>query len=131
MENETSNRRHFSRIHFNTPGRLSFGEGTFNVEVRDLSLKGALVKLPPFHALQVGQSCDLSADLGGASDSGETVGEGIIHMVARVAHVREQEVGLRCVEIDLDSITHLRRLVELNLGDESLLHRELEYLAQG
>jgi len=30
--------------------------------------------------------------------------------------------------IDLDSISHLRRLVELNLGDEALLERELAAL---
>jgi hypothetical protein len=30
--------------------------------------------------------------------------------------------------MEIDSITHLRRLVELNLGDEALLERELEQL---
>jgi len=38
-------------------------------------------------------------------------------------------LGLSCREIDLDSITHLRRLVALNLGDEALLDRELGLLA--
>jgi len=32
---------------------------------------------------------------------------------------------LRCLSIDLDSITHLRRLLELNLGDPQLVEREL------
>ena len=32
--------------------------------------------------------------------------------------------------IELDSIVHLKRLVELNLGDESLLERELTELSQ-
>jgi hypothetical protein len=30
-----------------------------------------------------------------------------------------------CKEIDLDSISHLRRLIELNLGDQEELEREL------
>ncbi len=34
----------------------------------------------------------------------------------------------RCEHIDIDSITHLKRLIELNLGDEALLHRELAHL---
>jgi hypothetical protein len=35
---------------------------------------------------------------------------------------------LRCDSIDLDSITHLRRLVELNAGDPRELDRELAIL---
>jgi len=30
--------------------------------------------------------------------------------------------------IDVDSMTHLRRLIELNLGDPTLLERELKAL---
>jgi hypothetical protein len=35
---------------------------------------------------------------------------------------------LRCENIDIDSITHLRRLVDLNAGDASLLDREFSAL---
>ncbi len=38
------------------------------------------------------------------------------------------ELGLRCEDIDVDSITCLRRLVELNLGEPELLERELSAL---
>jgi hypothetical protein len=40
-------------------------------------------------------------------------------------------LGFVCRHIDLDSISHLRRLVELNLGDETLLERELAALGEG
>jgi hypothetical protein len=46
-------------------------------------------------------------------------------MWTKVMHVEGRHVGLRCESIDLDSITHLRRLVELNSGDPGLLDREL------
>jgi len=46
-------------------------------------------------------------------------------MLTRLAHIRNNNVGLRCEYIDIDSITYLRRLVELNLGDAELLEREL------
>ena len=36
--------------------------------------------------------------------------------------------GLICRNLDIDSATHLRRLVELNLGDPKLLERELSAL---
>jgi len=49
-------------------------------------------------------------------------------MTASVAHIDPTRIGFICEHIDLDSITHLKRLVELNLGDEELLHRELSSL---
>ena len=39
-------------------------------------------------------------------------------------------IGFVCRHIDVDSISHLRRLVELNLGDEALLERELAALGE-
>jgi len=45
-----------------------------------------------------------------------------------IRHIEENHIGLKCHSIDIDSITHLKRLVELNLADETLLHRELETL---
>jgi hypothetical protein len=36
--------------------------------------------------------------------------------------------ALLCHSIDIDSVTHLRRLVELNLGNADLLQRELSAL---
>ena len=53
----------------------------------------------------------------------------MINMEASIAHIEGRQVGLKRAHIDMDSISHLRRLVELNLGDSELLHRELEHLA--
>ena len=49
-------------------------------------------------------------------------------MDVEIAHRENDELGLNCKDIDVDSITHLRRLVELNLGDPELLERELSAL---
>ena len=48
-----------------------------------------------------------------------------ITMEGKVVHKEDQFIGLECQHIDLDSMTNLRRLVELNTGDENLLGREL------
>ena len=123
-------RRRFARIHFNTPACLTFpdqdGERECPVEVLDFSLKGALIKTAAPVDLASGASCTLALRLNDIGDD-ETL-EGGIRMRAEVSHVNGQDIGLSCVEIDLDSITHLRRLIELNLGDETLLSRELEHL---
>lgn len=49
-------------------------------------------------------------------------------MEISLAWARDGLLGFECQHIDLDSISHLRRLVELNLGDEELLERELALL---
>ena len=57
-------------------------------------------------------------------------GEITIRMEVAVAHIEADHVGFRCEHIDLDSITHLRRLVELNVGDSDILDRELSHLSK-
>ncbi|MDR0736359.1 MAG: PilZ domain-containing protein [Zoogloeaceae bacterium] len=124
------NRRRFARIHFNTPACLTFplqgARQEYPAEVLDFSLKGALVQTAAPVDLAPGTSCTLALRLDDMGDD-ETLESGI-RMRAEVARVSGREIGLACVEIDLDSITHLRRLIELNLGDETLLSRELEHL---
>jgi hypothetical protein len=117
----TENRRQFSRIQFQTEARLSLPHGEWGVEVLDLSLKGALVRADRVLEDSVGNQGTLIVRL----DEMGTV----IHMEVTVSHQAGKDFGLVCREIDLDSITHLRRLVELNLGDEQLLERELSHLA--
>ncbi|MOA67711.1 Cyclic diguanosine monophosphate-binding protein [compost metagenome] len=43
----------------------------------------------------------------------------------QLRHDNDGHLGFACLHIDLESITYLRRLIELNLGDEDELQREL------
>lgn len=113
-------RRKHSRIAFHAPATLVFPDRTLETVVLDLSLKGALVRLPAGTSATDDALCKLHVRLS------ETHAE--ITMEARVTHVEGRYAGLLCLAIDLDSITHLRRLVELNLGDPALLERELSAL---
>lgn len=113
-------RRAYSRIAFSAGAQLSIGGTTASCDLRDLSLKGALVKAVGMSPPAPGQPCELELRL----DDGGTV----IRMTGEVAHAENERIGIVCREIDLDSITSLRRLLELNLGDSELLHRELSAL---
>ncbi len=118
--NDSTDRRRFWRAAFQAEVRLiDAGGGATPAELLDISLKGALVKVSPQWSGRLGDV--LRIDLRLADDAE-------IAMRAVVAHVEGLQVGLRCEDIDLDSITHLRRLVELNAGDASLLERELAAL---
>lgn len=116
-----SNRRHFSRIAFHAPGQLVAAGGQDDIVILDLSLKGALLRRKSHDlALTTGSNCTLRVHLGDPHV--------LIRMQGVIAHVDGPFLGLSCQNIDLDSATHLRRLVELNLGDTALLERELASL---
>ena len=111
--------RRFSRISFPGPVQLSADGQTFNTVLLDISLKGALVRCPQ-HWPQDAGPVTLRLQLADA--------EAEIVMNAAVVHQHNQQLGLHCEAIDLDSISHLKRLVQLNLADEGLLERELSEL---
>lgn len=120
------NRRRFSRIAFQHEATLHFptADWPVPVEVLDLSLNGALLR--PAHrnspVLPVDQPCLLKIFLDAAGDA--------IRMDGRLQLRADGCYGLACQAMDLDSVTHLRRLVQLNLGDESLADREFSRLIQ-
>ncbi|MDR1661447.1 MAG: PilZ domain-containing protein [Azoarcus sp.] len=114
----TVQRRHYSRIRFHGDASLQAGNCQWPCEVLDLSLRGALVAVES-PGLAVGISCLLELRLGG---------ETCVRMDGRIAHCYHKQVGVVCEETDLDSISHLRRLLSLNLGDVSLLEREFSAL---
>lgn len=114
-------RRHFTRIHFQHQASLTAAVGCRKVDVQDISLKGVLVSAPAGWAIKVGSPCSLELPL---DDSVAVKMEGTL------VHIENGTFGIRCDRIDLDSISHLRRLIELNLGDEEMLQRELSALIQ-
>ncbi len=114
-----SDRRQFWRAAFRSPVQLVDAAGVWSAELVDISLKGALVKLPPQWPGVVDATCQIKLKLSDVA---------VIIMHAVVAHIEGRRVGLRCTTMDVDSITHLRQLVALNAGDPALLERELSVL---
>ncbi|MDH3354944.1 MAG: PilZ domain-containing protein [Chromatiales bacterium] len=117
---EHQEKRHFTRFNIGGTTEVHYLGSTFPAELLDISLKGALINKPVGVELPMDSTCDLHIVLEGSDVA--------INMSGHVTHLLETQVGVCCDHIDLDSITHLKRLVELNLGDESLLERELHEL---
>lgn len=121
---DTPQRRHFTRIPFDTEYQLQSPDarGHWTGTVIDLSLKGALIHRPADFDAQRGDDFILELILNK---------EGLkIHMDVKVAHMHNELVGFVCEHIDLESMTHLRRVLELNLGDPHLLEREINEMIQ-
>jgi hypothetical protein len=116
----TENRRSH-RIPFDCLVEFDFGDYRMVCELYDISLRGALVGACSGATPPPGTACKLILELDGNSD------ERIV-MQGEIAHKIENRVGIHCLSIDIDSMTHLRRLVEYNLGESSLLERDLEAL---
>lgn len=109
--------RVFTRVPFVARVTLDLLTDTHACALVDVSLKGALVERGEPWRTTVGAPCALTVELSEGHDA--------IHMKGTVAHVEAGRLGLHCAEIDLESMVRLRRLVELNLGDEDTLNREL------
>lgn len=116
MSNQDQDHRAFSRISFDAKSIIIGTDQQWETDLLDISLKGALVQRPPSWDFALETSFRLDIQL-----SEDT----IIHMDATVSHVEDDHIGFCCDHIDLESITHLRRIVELNMGNDDLLHREL------
>ena len=114
------NRRKFSRILFAASAHLTQTGQSWRTKILDLSLNGALVALPSGYTGQLNTILTLEFVL---PDSGIE-----LTMDAEIIHKTPEHLGLKCTHIDVDSITHLRRLIELNMGDAALLNRELNAL---
>ena len=112
--------RRFSRIPFDVNISLLRDNDCWEGSLADISLHGALIHTPDNFEPVENAQYQLKVHLEGGPD---------IVMDVHVAHQESGMTGLRCDDIDVDSITHLRRLVELNLGDMELLERELSALA--
>lgn len=92
------------------------------VLVIDLSLNGVL--LVPAAGATIADRTDAAYRLRLTLSSNTNIA-----MDLRLAHSKPGYAGFLCERIDIDSLTHLRRLFELNLADPALLQRELAELA--
>jgi len=115
-------RRRFSRIPFEAAVRLTHPSGNWSGKLVDISLKGILITRPQNWFQPGDESFLIEIHPPGDAFS--------IRMEMRMAHERGQMIGFECKHIDLDSVSHLRRLVELNLGSDAILQREFGELGE-
>lgn len=116
----TNEKRRFSRISFDADVLISQNNQEWRTTLLDISLNGLLVNTPTnWEGLQ-GEHFHAEVIF---PNSGS-----LIHAEVSVAHNNDGRTGLQVNSIDVESVAHLRRLIELNLGDEDLLNRELEAL---
>lgn len=115
-------RRNFHRVIFDAPVTLTQGDQQWQTQLVDISLKGALVSKPEGFAGEGDEEVLVEIKFEGSDK--------IVGMQSTVAHVEGEHMGFNCHHIDMGSITFLRRLIELNLGDANLLERDFQALCR-
>jgi len=122
------NKRRFQRIPFDAEVFLSLNDQPDCIikgTLQDICLKGALFTLnDSFKLPAVGQQGKLTIKPNQA--------EFELHFTVELAYVLSAigAVGANILKLDLDSAAHLRRLIEVNLGSDESLQRELTNLVQ-
>lgn len=111
-------KRKFGRIPFGTDVFVTVKGVEYSGALTDLSLKGASVRFVTSPPQQAALPWTLTIPLGGS-------GEIALTFSVETAHVNDDIMGFHFVETDLDTATHLRRLLELNTGDPEQIEREL------
>ena len=111
--------RRFTRIHFDAECEVHYPGGAVVMQLEDISLRGVLLTCTQPLNIQVGDTVEINSYL--ANDV-------LIRMNAELRNIEAPHYGFFAREMDLESISHLRRLLELNLGEEALLERELEQM---
>lgn len=103
-------RRQFSRVIYQVPATIRQGDHTWSSKVLDLSLKGALLSAP------------IDWTNGNKEDYAVTFAlpESDITLDMDLMLIQEngEYLRFRIDHIDIDSASHLKRLVELNVGNE-------------
>ncbi|AZL75728.1 PilZ domain-containing protein [Pseudomonas sichuanensis] len=114
-------RRRFQRIDFDAPTELRQGDQRWPVKLLDLSLKGLLIERPTPWDADPSQDFDAIIHLDANNH---------VKMQVELRHEESKRLGFICLYIDVDSMTHLHRLVELNVADSTEMMRELRELIE-
>jgi len=117
-----SDSRRFHRVTFDCFVQFNAGDCQHICELLDISIKGALIAACTGATPGPGVACQLIISLDESK-------EHQIIMKGTIAHKKENRVGIYCESIDDESMVHLRKLIEYNLGDVELVHRDFEALA--
>ena len=112
-------KRYFSRINFAAQSQIEVNDKVYSGELLDLSLRGALLNFKENIPLNMNDSCTLTIH----PNSSE------IKLIfdAVLVHIHQNHLGFKFISEDVGTMTHLRNLLSLNVGDYDKITDELEF----
>ncbi len=109
--------RRFRRIPFEAEVTLTVDQDVWSGELLDVAMKGAMVGTDTPLPLTLGSKCSLRISLSGSPIS--------LDFQAELIHREDSRYGFKFISEDLETLTHLRKLIELNTGDAEATRSEL------
>ena len=113
-------RRNFQRVPFATQAEINCNGKKYHGELLDISLQGALIQGKETIPLKKGNIYELVIHI---SDSDITM-----QFDVNLVHLKKNRFGFRFIGEDTETMTHLRRLLELNLGSSGAIDKEISLL---
>ncbi|WP_430460201.1 PilZ domain-containing protein [Thalassolituus sp. LLYu03] len=113
--------RQFRRVHFLQRVQVATHGEVLETHCLDISLRGVLLVRPEDVNWKLEQQLVVTLQLSESE---------AITMHCSLVHIDDDVVGCACDSMDLDSMTALRRLLELNMADPSAVNRELAELVR-
>lgn len=121
----TQEHRRFKRIDFVDAVQVISDDvdgaesSSWETQCIDISMCGMLLEIPESFPTDIGTPFEVQLMLS------EDI---MIEMPCTLVHVEDKHAGFRAERMDIESLSNLRRLLELNLADNSLVERELSSL---
>ena len=112
-------RRKFQRVPFATEAEINCNNNKYSGKLLDISLQGALIHGKGNIPLEKGNICALSIHL---LDSEIT-----LQFDVDIVHREENKFGFRFIGEDTETMIHLRRLLELNIGSSETIDKEISF----
>ena len=112
-------RRNFQRVPFATKAEITCEEKKFRGELLDISLQGALIEGEEIIPFETGNICELLIHLSGS--------EITLQFDVNFVHREDKKLGFRFIGEDTETMTHLKRLLELNIGSSEILDKEISF----
>ncbi len=117
MSQSKENRRRFTRVPFCVDAVLSKEDEKWPVRLVDLSIRGALLELPEDVELQLSDEYFLTVRLEGSTID--------LRFKSKPVRQDKNRGGFTLIATDIETLTHIRTLLEYNTGDPDGVMREL------
>ena len=110
-------RRNFQRVPFAISTEINCAGNQYSGELSDISLQGATVLIDENIPLTEGNRCRLTIALLGS--------EVTLRFDTDIIQRQGKRIGFRFVSKDIETASHLRRLLELNIGSSEVIEKEI------
>lgn len=113
----------FVRVTYHAPVTLLQGDDlSFSGHIQDISIHGLMIACQPPQSLDINKVVEVVLILPDTDIE--------IDLSTKVKDIASDYIKLDVDHVDIESLAHYKRLVELNMGDDKQFHEDLEHLIE-